>query len=139
WEYVNLDGANVTTVFYEPWSGSLAAASDGLGLTLMSVGASATDTESDPIVLPVTIALTQNYPNPFNPTTAIGFDLPESSPVRLAVYDLLGREVQVLANGQMTAGRHEVRFDAADLPSGTYLYRLETSAGAISKTMSLLK
>ncbi len=139
WEFVNLDGANVTTVFYEPWSGSLAAGTDGLGLTLMSVGAYATDSEADPMDLPTTTALTQNYPNPFNPTTAIGFDLPEASPVRLTVYDILGREVKLLADGQMTAGRHEVRFDAAGLPSGTYLYRLETSAGAVSKTMSLLK
>lgn len=141
WEFVNLDGANVTTVFYEPWSGNLGVGTDGLGLTVMSVGAFATNTEPEAngLELPVTTALAQNYPNPFNPTTAISFDLPDSSPVRLAVYDLLGREVKVLADGQMTAGRHEIQFDAQGLPSGTYLYRLETSAGAVSRTMSLLK
>ncbi|MBO6575476.1 MAG: DUF11 domain-containing protein [Rhodothermales bacterium] len=140
WEFVDLDGANVTTVFYEPYHGTLAAGTDVAGLTTMSVGAFSTDVDDAPTSeLPVTMVLAQNYPNPFNPTTAITFDLPEASPVRLSVFDLLGREVRVLADGPMAAGRHEVRFEAGDLPSGTYLYRLETSVGSVSRAMSLLK
>jgi len=83
--------------------------------------------------------LLQNYPNPFNPATVIGFQLPESSQVRLAVYDLLGREVAVPVNGRLASGYHQVDFDASDLPSGIYLYRLETPAGVINRKMTLLK
>ena len=89
--------------------------------------------------LPSAYALMQNYPNPFNPSTEIGFTLPESANVRLAVYDVLGRQVQLLIDGTMEAGTHEVLFDASDLPSGTYLYRLETPQGSVVRTMLLAK
>ncbi len=139
WEFVDFDGSNVTTVFYEPWNGTLAVGTDVGGLALVNTGSAlSTDAEVTDEV-PVAFALEQNYPNPFNPTTAIRFDLPEASAVRLAVFDILGREVKVLADGPMTAGQHEVQFDAGQLPSGTYLYRLETSSGSYSRPMSLLK
>jgi hypothetical protein len=86
--------------------------------------------------LPGSFALHQNYPNPFNPSTHISFDLVTASDVRLAVYDVLGREVRVLADGRHTAGRHTVSFEAGNLPSGVYLYRLE--AGGKAQTRSLL-
>ena len=89
--------------------------------------------------LPSAYALMQNYPNPFNPSTEIGFTLPESANVRLAVYDVLGRQVQLLIDGTMEAGTHEVLFDAGNLPSGTYLYRLETPQGSVVRTMLLAK
>jgi hypothetical protein len=73
---------------------------------------------------PVTAALFQNYPNPFNPTTTIGYTLSASSAVTIAVYDLAGREVVTLVNGHRPSGDHSVVFDAADLPSGIYFYRL---------------
>ena len=75
--------------------------------------------------VPVAYALGQNYPNPFNPTTAVSFQLPVVSEVRLAVYDVLGREVAVLVNERKTPGRYEARFDASGLASGVYLYRLQ--------------
>ncbi|MFT5141742.1 MAG: putative repeat protein (TIGR01451 family) [Thalassolituus oleivorans] len=139
WEFVDMDGANVTTVFYEPTSGSLAAGTASAGFTLMSVGAAATDIDPEVLEVPVSMALDQNFPNPFNPTTNISFELSESSKVRLAVYDVLGREMRVLSNSQLTAGRHEISFDASGLPSGTYLYRLDTAQGSFTRTMSLLK
>ena len=83
--------------------------------------------------LPEGIALYQNYPNPFNPSTTIRFDLPAALDVRLNVYDILGHEISSLANGRMTAGVHEVRFDGARLASGVYFYRLQ--AGNSVKTM----
>jgi hypothetical protein len=89
--------------------------------------------------LPATLALEQNYPNPFNPKTTIRFALPEASPVRLAVYDMTGREVRRLLDGLLGAGRHEVTFDAGDLSSGMYVYRLETSARSLTQRMILLK
>ena len=89
--------------------------------------------------LPESFTLENNYPNPFNPTTAIRFALPEVAHVSLEVYNALGQRVATLVDGSYAAGNHEVQFDAGGLPSGTYLYRLQTPAGSFSKTMLLLK
>ena len=88
---------------------------------------------------PNAFALHQNHPNPFNPSTVINFALPEASYVRLAVYDVLGREVKTLVDGQLDTGNHQVRFDAAGLPSGTYLYRIETPGFVEARIMHLAK
>jgi hypothetical protein len=90
-------------------------------------------------IAPGSFQLDGNYPNPFNPSTEIGFTLPESVHVRLVVYDVLGREVAVLADGKLAAGRHVVRFEAQNLPSGTYLYHLEAGAFSQSRAMLLMK
>jgi hypothetical protein len=66
----------------------------------------------------------QNYPNPFNPSTLIRYDLPFSSNVRLAVYDITGREVKVLVSGEKPAGSYEARLNSRNLESGVYMYRL---------------
>lgn len=89
--------------------------------------------------LPSSFQLDQNYPNPFNPTTTIRYALPQASQVRLAVYDVLGREVALLMDGLQAAGAHEVSFEATDLPSGVYLYRLEAAAFVEARTMLLAK
>ncbi len=78
--------------------------------------------------LPDVYALDQNYPNPLSRATTIRFDLPQPGPVRLAVYDLLGRRVAVLVDEVRGAGRHSVRFGAAALPSGVYIYRMTAGA-----------
>lgn len=96
--------------------------------------ASAVATEQEEV--PAAYRLAPNYPNPFNPATAIGFDLPEAARVRLAVFDVLGREVALLVDEQRPAGRHAVRFEAGHLPSGVYLYRLE--AGSYRETRRLV-
>lgn len=89
---------------------------------------------------PDTYRLEQNYPNPFNPSTTIRFGLPEQSVVRLIIYDMLGREVHRLVDGLVFEdGNHEVTFEAGDLPSGNYLYRLETPEGSFMQMMQLLK
>ena len=85
---------------------------------------------------PRDFGLAQNYPNPFNPATVISFRLSTASMVDLRVYDLLGREVAVLATGERLAGTHNVEFDASRLPSGMYLYRL--SAGTFTQTKKML-
>ena len=84
-------------------------------------------------------ALHQNYPNPFNPETSITFDLVESGVVTLKVYNLMGQEVAALVNRSMDAGRHVVAFDAANLPSGLYMYKLEANGFSDQKKMLLLK
>lgn len=109
-----------------------------LGSTSGMLGAFSTDQESVTKQLPDHFALQQNYPNPFNPTTHIGFSLSETAPVRLTVYDMLGREVDRLVEGVLDAGFHEVSFEGEHLPSGFYIYRLETPKGDYSRTMSLL-
>ena len=83
--------------------------------------------------------LHQNYPNPFNPSTQISFDLPENSFVTLKVYNLIGQEIKALVNSSLEAGRHTVYFDASDLPSGIYLYRLTANEFVSEKKMVLIK
>jgi uncharacterized delta-60 repeat protein len=88
---------------------------------------------------PAAYSLSQNYPNPFNPETRIRFDLPVSGKVSLKVYNILGRQVMTLANGAFTAGSHEVTFDGANLPSGIYIYRLQTANFSSNRKMMLIK
>jgi hypothetical protein len=83
--------------------------------------------------------LNQNYPNPFTPATTMEFALPLSGKVKLAVYDILGREVMTLVDTKMEAGRHTATFDASRLSSGVYFYRLQTSERVFTKKMMLIK
>jgi len=89
--------------------------------------------------IPVRFDLQQNYPNPFNPSTTISFSVPARSDVKLRVYDILGKEMITLVNGQKEAGNYSVRFDAAGLPSGAYFYRIEAGAFVSVKRMVLIK
>lgn len=89
--------------------------------------------------LPKTFALEGNHPNPFNPQTTIRFSLPETSAVRLAIYDVRGRQVEVLIDESLSAGDHEVTFEARDLPSGVYFSRLEAAGQVFSNRMVLVK
>ncbi|MGF1669152.1 MAG: family 16 glycosylhydrolase [Balneolaceae bacterium] len=98
-----------------------------------------TSTEQHDDSVPETFKLKQNYPNPFNPTTNIQFELSEISEITLDVYDIMGRHVANLANGLYRSGQHIVRFDASDLASGLYIYRLHTGAYVQTKKMLLLK
>lgn len=84
-------------------------------------------------------ALSQNYPNPFNPSTKINFSVPSANYVDLRVYDILGREVKVLASKFVNAGEYEVEFDAKDLASGMYYYRLQSGENVAVKKMTLVK
>ena len=77
--------------------------------------------------VPDEFSLHQNYPNPFNPATTISYDLPERAEVRLTVYDILGRWVTTLVDEQQNAGHYQVSFDASELSSGTYIYRIEAT------------
>lgn len=83
--------------------------------------------------------LEQNYPNPFNPETNISVVLPKSGYVKLTVYDLTGREISKLYQGELTSGRHNFKFDGTALSSGIYFYRLESSGLTQTKKMLLLK
>ncbi|MCX7798413.1 MAG: T9SS type A sorting domain-containing protein [Melioribacter sp.] len=86
-----------------------------------------------------TYELSQNYPNPFNPETTIEFTLPVSSKIRLSLYDLLGREVKILASGDYNVGRHQVKVNASDLASGIYFYKLQANNFSAIKKLVVMK
>ena len=88
---------------------------------------------------PLTYSLEQNYPNPFNPSTVIKYSVANAGHVRLVVYNLVGEEVSVLVNGMVDAGFYQVSFDASNLPSGIYLYKLEAPGFVQIKKMMLMK
>jgi hypothetical protein len=83
--------------------------------------------------------LSQNYPNPFNAETKIRFRLNENARIHLAVYNVLGQKVEVLADGEYPAGNHFVTWVGGDLPSGVYFYRLMLDDDSISRRMILLR
>ena len=89
--------------------------------------------------LPVEFNLTQNYPNPFNPTTAISYSVANKSTVQLKVYNMLGAEVATLVNEVKEAGKYNVTFDASELTSGVYLYKLTDGNSVSVKKLMLLK
>lgn len=88
---------------------------------------------------PHAFALHQNFPNPFNPGTVVRYDLPAPSDVRLAVFDMLGRQVAVLVQERKPAGQHSLTFNAGALPSGTYLVRLQADGLTQTRSMLLVK
>ncbi len=88
---------------------------------------------------PNMIALFQNYPNPFNPATIITYSLPSRQFVSLKIYNILGEEVASLVEKEKRAGYHRVQFHANDLPTGTYVYRLNVGGRTVAKKMLLMK
>ena len=95
--------------------------------------------EAVSIGIPDKYDLSQNYPNPFNPVTTINYDLPGDGFVTLKVYDMLGREVKTLVNEMKTAGYHKIQFNAADLASGAYFYRMTVGEFDAVKKFVVLK
>jgi hypothetical protein len=89
--------------------------------------------------VPDRFELSQNYPNPFNPVTNINFSIPKTGMVKLVVYDITGKQVQELVNGNYNAGSYKVDFNAALLASGVYFYKIETEGFTDVKKMMLIK
>ncbi len=89
--------------------------------------------------VPDNYSLMQNYPNPFNPSTKISFSLPKAGNVTLVVYDILGREVATIVNDFTTAGNHTIDFNASNLSSGVYLYKIQAGDFTETKKMMLIK
>jgi|ERR1035437_54980 hypothetical protein len=89
--------------------------------------------------IPNSFRLTQNYPNPFNPNTVISYSIPTGNNVKLVVYNSLGQTIRVIENGYKSAGNYTVNFNAADLPSGIYFYRLEAGQFTEVRKMMLVK
>ncbi len=91
------------------------------------------------ILLPTEFSLTQNYPNPFNPTTTISFEISHQSYITLKVYNVLGKEVATLLNGEKSAGKYNVEFNAGGLASGVYFYKLQAGSFVQTKKLILMK
>jgi len=91
------------------------------------------------IGIPNKFELFQNYPNPFNPSTQISYQLPENSFVNLVVYNIIGQKVAELVNQEKTSGKYSVKFDASNLPSGVYIYKLQAGEFSSVKKMLLTK
>ncbi len=94
----------------------------------------------DDLGIPREVELYQNYPNPFNPSSVIRFGVPEQAPVQLEVFDILGRKVMTLLNGDVKQpGRYNINFDGRSLASGMYIYRLVIGNKVLTKKMTLIK
>lgn len=143
WNFYNTDSANTKPR-------ALAFSNDGLTAYVGCFGAATypslekftfgpTSVEPDPSVIPVAFTLSQNYPNPFNPSTEIKFTLTTSGFTTLKVYNTLGQELATLVNENLNVGGYTSHFDATNLSSGTYIYRLTTNGQTMSKKMVLMK
>jgi PKD repeat protein len=144
-----LDGENETSANYPKTDEQLNVRIDGVavasdltyrgGGSRVSLGSlSAAD------LLPDAYSVSQNYPNPFNPSTTIAFNLPTAGQVELSVFNVLGQKVATIANGQFTAGSHEVTWNGTDengtsVGSGIYFYRIQSADFDQTKKMILMK
>jgi len=109
------------------------------GMTNGTIQLPPPDRPPKPSNLPLTYELLQNFPNPFNPATTIQYQLPQDAKVMLKVYDILGNEVATLVNEEQEAGYKEVKFNASNLASGVYIYRLQAGSFVTAKKMILLR
>ena len=125
-----LQGNNVIT--FEPVSGNI-------GLDVMEFFLIGTPTSASLTELPEGYELGQNFPNPFNPTTSINFSVPVSGDLTLEVFNILGQRVALLASGYHASGTHTVHFDASQLASGVYVYRMTTGNHTAVRKMMLIK
>ncbi|HQJ74121.1 MAG TPA: lamin tail domain-containing protein [Bacteroidota bacterium] len=109
------------------------------GLTKGATNNPTTDVKKNNDVIVKNYILSQNYPNPFNPSTQINFSIPSEKHVTLKIYDLLGKEVRTLINRNLKAGSYNISFEAKNLTSGIYFYKLETDDFVQMKKMVLMK
>ncbi len=122
----------------ESESGSIEITTTELNSAVLAFGEMAVNTEEN-LGVPVALKLKQNYPNPFNPSTTIGFDLPEKARVRIDVFNVTGQKVATIVNNTLHAGSHALQFDASELSSGTYIYRIQAGNYTETRKMILIK
>jgi photosystem II stability/assembly factor-like uncharacterized protein len=115
------------------------AGTGGAGIYWLQLPAEQVGVDEMVVQLPESFGLSQNYPNPLNPSTKINYSIPQTSFVKLKVYNILGKEIETLVNEEKPAGNYEVEFYANDLSSGVYFYRLEAGGFSDTKKFILLR
>jgi hypothetical protein len=136
WTYLGLDSISVRgLVSYGDTTYAYTYADGFYKLRSQSSGVSSVHETA----VPLAFELDQNYPNPFNPTTLIRFSVPQRNRYSLKIFDVLGREITQLLDGELEAGVHEVRFDASRYSSGVYFYQLQAGAAVLTRKLVLLK
>jgi len=127
----------------QPYQESLTVTSNApespTSVTLSGIGTGSGISDAPSNGLPSQYALLQNYPNPFNASTSIGLELPRGERVTLRIFDVLGSEVTLLADGFFEAGRYQFAFDGNSLPSGIYFARVEAGAITLTRKLMLLR
>ncbi|MEO1513155.1 MAG: T9SS type A sorting domain-containing protein, partial [Planctomycetota bacterium] len=113
----------------------LAVSVEGTRVIVTVTGVVANEDEA----LPTALALGAPYPNPLATRATLAYDVPEAGPVHLVLYDVLGRVVATLADGAHAAGRHEAMLDAAGLPSGAYVARLDAGGVALTRRLTVVR
>jgi hypothetical protein len=136
WAAVNTELANRNVYALTPFGGNLFAGTDGSGIWRRPLSDMVASVERLSADVPEQFIVYQNFPNPFNPSTTIRYGLPNRSHVSLTVYNTLGQSVSTLMNGEQESGYHEVQFNATNLSSGVYFYRMQ--AGSYVETRKLL-
>jgi len=135
--YIALDGGLVEV--QQPDTAYSGGVANVESITYSQRVGAATGIREIPAGVPGEFSLSQNYPNPFNPTTVFTITVPSPEFVSVKVYDLLGREIAELAGRTMTPGTYEITFDANDLPSGIYVYRMVAGTYVETRKMNVIK
>ncbi|MEP1152258.1 MAG: T9SS type A sorting domain-containing protein [Balneola sp.] len=143
WKFQGASTIGNTVIEYLDYRKSdqtLAIATHGRGIFIGNVSTSVSNEGNIVSNTPAKFNLEQNYPNPFNPSTSISYSLPTSSNVTISVYDISGRKVSTLLSNQSTsAGTHQINFDATNLASGIYLYRIDANSVAENRSFTQIK
>jgi hypothetical protein len=140
WQYPNINIRITGVGFYDFQHGQIGIPPNGREIHPILTMTLLTGIESLGGIIPKDFMLYQNFPNPFNPGTKINFDLPNDAKVNLTVYDMLGRAVAKLIDGETKhAGSYSVNFDGANLSSGVYFYRLQADDKAVIRKMAIIK
>ncbi len=136
----NVDGDAADEVLYSQGYSRGNAFDTPMPIVVLNLVSTPVSVEKETDVVPSQFFVDQNFPNPFNPSTQIRFGITEAANIDLRIYDALGREVAVLISNEfMSAGSYNVKFDASNLASGTYVYRMTAGANTVSRKMQLLK
>ena len=123
----------------QPIIGPVAGSSSRIGQGFWHPMSGASSVETTPPGIPANFTLDQNFPNPFSPATLIRFTVAQSARVILNVYSIKGELVRTLVDGNLEPGAYNVDFLSDDLPSGTYIYTLETGGHSLTKRMTLAR
>ena len=129
---------NLSDIDFRPSGDSGIACGTG-GLITKTLNGGITSIIQSGNSIPGNFLLSQNYPNPFNPSTGIKFNIAKTGNVSIKVYDIIGKEVATIINQDLNPGTYDINFDASELPSGTYFYRLQTDGFTDTKKMILIK